>query len=109
MTSLPVSYRPQSHLTLRITPMRRSLFALLTVATLTLTGCGRDNTLPDDGGAAANGAGADSGVFTDRSGGNGGITESPLEAERRRLMSQLVVYFDYDQADILPEFNALLQ
>ena len=27
----------------------------------------------------------------------------------RRLMQQLVVYFEYDEADILPEFNALLQ
>ena len=65
--------------------MRRSFLTLLTVATLTLMGCGRDNTLPDDGGAAANGGGADSGVFTDRSGGNGGITESPLEADTRRV------------------------
>jgi peptidoglycan-associated lipoprotein len=34
---------------------------------------------------------------------------SPLEAERQRLMQQLVVYFDYDQAEIRPEFNAQLQ
>jgi len=88
--------------------MRRSFLILLTAAALTLTACGRDNTLPEDTGAANN-SGADSGVVTDRSGNTGGITESPLEAEQRRLMSQLVVYFDYDQADILPEFNALLQ
>jgi peptidoglycan-associated lipoprotein len=88
--------------------MRRAFLLLLTAATLTLSACGRDNTLPEDTGAANN-SGVDSGVVTDRSDAGGGITESPLEAERRRLMSQLVVYFDYDQAEILPEFNALLQ
>ena len=91
--------------------MRRSLLILLTAATLTLMGCGRDNTLPDD----AN-AGADSGLATDGAGNGGGVSVSPLDAEREReraaraaLMGQLVVYFDYDQAEILPEFNALLQ
>ena len=51
----------------------------------------------------------DGGLSTDRQGDGGSITESPLEAEQRRLMQQLVVYFDYDEAEILPEFNALLQ
>ncbi len=43
------------------------------------------------------------------SGNNTGISVSPLEEERRRLLQNLVVYFDYDQAEIRPEFNALLQ
>jgi peptidoglycan-associated lipoprotein len=82
---------------------------LLTAATLTLTACNRGNTVPDDT-TATDANGADGGFSTDRQGGDGGsITESPLEAEQRRLMQQLVVYFDYDEADILPEFNALLQ
>jgi peptidoglycan-associated lipoprotein len=33
---------------------------------------------------------------------------SPLEAEQARLRQQLVVYFDYNQADIRPEFSALV-
>ena len=82
---------------------------LLTAATLALTACNRGNTVPDDT-AATDANGADGGFATDRQGGDGGsITESPLEAEQRRLMQQLVVYFDYDEAEILPEFNALLQ
>jgi peptidoglycan-associated lipoprotein len=89
--------------------MRSSLLILLTAATLTLTACNRGNTVPDDT-TATDANGADGGFSTDRQGGDGGsITESPLEAEQRRLMQQLVVYFDYDEADILPEFNALLQ
>ena len=89
--------------------MRTSLLILLTAAVLTLTACRRGDTLPDET-AATDANGADGGFSTDRQGGDGGsITESPLEAEQRRLMQQLVVYFDYDAADILPEFNALLQ
>jgi peptidoglycan-associated lipoprotein len=91
--------------------MRNAFLVLLTAAALTLTACNRGNTLPEDANA---GAGADSGFATDgANGGGGGVAVSPLEAERERqraaLMSQLVVYFDYDQAEILPEFNALLQ
>ena len=88
--------------------MRSAFLILLAAATLTLTACGnRGNTLPDAG-ADSSGAG-DGGLSTDRQGDGGSITESPLEAEQRRLMQQLVVYFDYDEAEILPEFNALLQ
>jgi peptidoglycan-associated lipoprotein len=86
--------------------MRSSVFAFLVAATVTLAGCNRGNTLPDDGGVANNG-GASDGRFSTSDG--GGIAVSPLEAERARLMQQLVVYFDYDRADIRPEFNALLQ
>jgi len=88
--------------------MRHAFVILLTAATLTLTACGRDNVVPEDAGANSNGAN-DAGLSTDRQGNDGVITESPLEAEQRRLMQQLVVYFDYDEAEILPEFNALLQ
>jgi peptidoglycan-associated lipoprotein len=82
---------------------------LLAAATFTVAGCNRGNTLPDAG-ADAN-AGADSGGFSTNNSNDGGreISVSPLEAERARLMQQLVVYFDYDEAEILPEFNALLQ
>jgi peptidoglycan-associated lipoprotein len=90
--------------------MRSSLLVFVTALTLMLTACNR-NTLPDDTGAAS----ADTGLATDGAGG-GGVSVSPLDAEREReraaraaLMGQLVVYFDYDQAEILPEFNALLQ
>jgi len=90
--------------------MRNALLVLLTAAALTLTACNRGNTVPEDANA---GGGADGGFVTDGGGGGGGVSVSPLDAERERqraaLMSQLVVYFDYDQAEILPEFNALLQ
>jgi peptidoglycan-associated lipoprotein len=88
--------------------MRNSFLILLAAVTLSVAACGRDRTLPDDG-AAANGADSDAGFATDRSGSGGDIAVSPLEQERIRLLSQLVVYFDYDEAEILPEFNALLE
>jgi peptidoglycan-associated lipoprotein len=90
--------------------MRSLFFVLLTAATLTLTACNRGNTLPEDTGASSS---SDGGFATDGAVGGGGVSVSPLDAERERqraaLMQQLVVYFDYDQAEILPEFNALLQ
>ena len=88
--------------------MRKSVLILLTAATLFVAGCNRGNTVPDDPNAGANNGGFDNNVSTSSQNGGGGITETPLEAEQRRLMGQLVVYFDYDTADILPEFNALL-
>jgi peptidoglycan-associated lipoprotein len=89
--------------------MRSAFLILLSAAALTLTACNR-NTVPDDAGPVeANGSDANNGLSTDRQGGGGNIAVSPLEAERARLMQQLVVYFDYDEAEILPEFTALLQ
>jgi peptidoglycan-associated lipoprotein len=88
--------------------MKSSVLVLLTAALLTVVGCNRGNTVPEGAGAPAV---ADSG-FDDAStrgqNDNGNIAISALEAERQRLMQQLVVYFDYDQAEILPEFNDLL-
>ena len=89
--------------------MRSSFLIVLAAAALTASACNRSNTLPDDAGADAGGFGADGGATTNSQGDGGGISVSPLEAERQRLMQQLVVYFDYDQADIRPEFNAQLQ
>jgi peptidoglycan-associated lipoprotein len=88
--------------------MKSSLLILLAATILSVAACNRSNTLPEDAGAE-NGAGDNGGFQSSGAGGGGGITESPLEAAQRQLMSQLVVYFDYDTADILPEFNALLQ
>jgi peptidoglycan-associated lipoprotein len=89
--------------------MRSSLLILLTATTLCVAACNRSSTLPDDAGGAGANAGGGGGVSTDSPNSGGGISVSPLEAEQRRLMQQLVVYFDYDTADILPEFNAQLQ
>ena len=88
--------------------MRSAFLISLAAVALSVTACRNQPTQADDAGAADAGAASDS-ATTDRSGGSGAITESPLEAEQRRLLSQLVVYFDYDEAEILPEFNALLQ
>jgi len=87
--------------------MKNALLILLAALTLTLTACGRDKTQPDTTATTDVGSGAD-GALTDRTGG-GAITESALDAETRRRLGELVVYFDYDEADIKPEFNAMLQ
>ena len=81
---------------------------LILLAALTLTACGRDKTQPDTGAATDVGSGSD-GALTDRTGGSGAITESALDAATRERLRELVIYFDYDEADIKPEFNAMLQ
>lgn len=90
--------------------MNRSLFVLLAATLIGVAGCNRNNTLPDDTAGAGGGGG---GFSTGGAGAGGGISVSALDAaaaaERERLMGQLVVYFDYDQAEIRPEFNGLLQ
>jgi len=42
-------------------------------------------------------------------GGSSGITGSPLEQAQARLLQTLVIYFDYDQAEIKPEFTQVVQ
>jgi peptidoglycan-associated lipoprotein len=88
--------------------MKNAFVILLAALTLTLAACGRDKTQPDTGATTDVGSGSD-GALTDRTGGSGVITESALDAETRRRLGELVVYFDYDEADIKPEFNAMLQ
>jgi peptidoglycan-associated lipoprotein len=88
--------------------MKSSLLILLVAAAVGVAACNRSNTVPDDASLGAP-VGANDSTSTRGQNDGGGVTVSPLEAERARLMQQLVVYFDYDTADILPEFNALLQ
>jgi peptidoglycan-associated lipoprotein len=87
--------------------MKRFLMVLFTAAVLTVAACKSGDTLPD---ASANGdaIGPTDGASTTRQDSGGGIQVSPLEAEQARLMQQLVIYFDYDQAEIMPEFNGML-
>jgi peptidoglycan-associated lipoprotein len=87
----------------------KSVFKVLFAATLlTLAACNKSNTLPDAG-AETVASTPNDGASTVGSNSDGRIVVSPLEAERQRLLQTLVVYFDYDQAEIRPEFNALLQ
>jgi peptidoglycan-associated lipoprotein len=87
--------------------MKNVLWIVLVAAAFSVTACTKSNT--KDGSTSTNSttASPNSGVTTG-SGAGGGITVSPLEAKQRELMKQLVVYFDYDQAEIKPEFNEML-
>jgi peptidoglycan-associated lipoprotein len=87
--------------------MKISLKIMLAVTALVLAACHKGETLPDAGAETV--SNGDLGASTAGSGNGSGIQVSELEAQRARLMQQLVVYFDYDGAEIRPEFNALLQ
>src|SRR5262252_926323 len=91
--------------------MKSWLKVLIPVATfVALAACGGNkNTLPDSGTeAVGSNSGGNAGATTSTSG-PGGITGSPLEQERARLLQTLVIYFDYDQAEIKPEFTQVVQ
>ena len=87
--------------------MKNSLWILLVATAFTVAACSKSNT-QDGATPSAISTSGDSGVNTTGQGVSTGVTVSPLEAEQARLMQQLVVYFDYDQAEIKPEFNAML-
>ena len=87
--------------------MKKFLLVLGAAALLTVSACHRSDTVAD---AGATGTEVSSpGVNTAGQNTNGGITVTPEEAAQQRLRQQLVVYFDYDQADIKPEFNQMLE
>jgi len=90
--------------------MKSWLKVLIPVAAFAaLAACGgKSNTLPDAGSQAVESGGSSSGTTTGSSGSRG-ITGSPLEQERARLLQTLVIYFDYDQAEIKPEFTQVVQ
>jgi peptidoglycan-associated lipoprotein len=85
----------------------KSLTVMFAATLLVLAGCKNQDTLPDA--APETVSNANENASTNAQGNNTGITVSPLEEARRRMLQNLVVYFDYDQAEIRPEFNELLQ
>ena len=87
--------------------MRSAFFVLLAATALTLTACKNEPVVPADTGPTDTGA-SSSGVSTERIGDGGDVGVSTLSARDRELVRTLVIYFDYDQADIRPEFNELL-
>jgi peptidoglycan-associated lipoprotein len=85
----------------------KSLTVVFLATVLALAGCKNQETLPEA--APETVSSANNGASTNAQGNSGGISVSPLEEARQRLLQNLVVYFDYDQAEIRPEFNELLQ
>jgi peptidoglycan-associated lipoprotein len=86
--------------------MKNVLWIVLVTAAFGVTACGKSNT-KDDASSDTTSTAAPSSSTTG-SGADRSIGISPLEAEQQRLLQTLVVYFDYDQAEIKPEFNAML-
>ncbi|HZF32130.1 MAG TPA: peptidoglycan-associated lipoprotein Pal [Gammaproteobacteria bacterium] len=86
--------------------MKNVLLVLGAAAVLAVSACHRSDTVAD---AGTTGTEVSSGANTASEGGGGGITVTPEQAAAARLRQQLVVYFEYDQAEIKPEFNAMLE
>jgi peptidoglycan-associated lipoprotein len=86
--------------------MKNVLWIVLVTAVFGVTACGKSNTKDDADSTGSSTAPPPS--STSSSGADRNIGISPLEAEQQKLLQTLVVYFDYDQAEIRPEFNSML-
>ena len=86
--------------------MKNVLWIVLIAAVFSVTACSKSNTkgaTSTPTSTATPSGGNTTGSASDRN-----ISVSPLEAKRQELMKTLVVYFDYDQVEIKPEFNEML-
>jgi peptidoglycan-associated lipoprotein len=86
--------------------MKNVLWIVLVAAVCSITACGKSNTRDDASSANTNTVTPSSSTTGSNSDRN--IAVSELEAKQAKLLQTLVVYFDYDQAEIRPEFNELL-
>jgi peptidoglycan-associated lipoprotein len=89
---------------------RTGMLAAALAAIIVLAGCRSGGQIPitSGGGAAGSGAEGAGGASTQGLGAGGDIGISAQEAERQRLMDELIVYFDFDRSEIRPEFNQML-
>ena len=86
--------------------MKNVMWIVLIAAVFSVAACSKSNTKGATSAPASTAAPSDgntTGSASDRN-----ISVSPIEAEQARLMQQLVVYFEYDQVEIKPEFNGML-
>jgi peptidoglycan-associated lipoprotein len=88
--------------------MKSCLKVLLPVAVLALAACKKNDVVADAGPSTVS-SGAGSGASTTGNSTGGGITGSALDSATAERLRTLVIYFDYDQAEIKPEFAAVLQ
>jgi peptidoglycan-associated lipoprotein len=86
--------------------MRTVLTIALLAATLSLTGCPKPDTVKETPPAADAGAGAQEPVESGLP--EPGTQVDPREQARQRAMAQRVIYFDFDNADIRPEYREAL-
>jgi peptidoglycan-associated lipoprotein len=85
------------------------LVGLVLACSLAVAGCRSTPQIPiSDSSGGGFGEGSDSSTSTSGLNGGGGIGITAEEAERQRLMQDIVVYFDFDRSDIRPEFNEML-
>jgi len=91
---------------------RTTVLIACVLAIAMLAGCRSGGQIPtggfgSSGAGGAGGAGA-GGASTLGTGAGSNLSVSAQEAERQRLMGQLVVYFDFDRSDIRADFNQML-
>jgi peptidoglycan-associated lipoprotein len=86
--------------------MKNWLMVLLPVAAIALTACKKSDTVAD---TPASPVVAGSGVSTTGEGAGGGIQGSALDSANARALQTLVIYFDFDQAEIKPEFLPVIE
>jgi peptidoglycan-associated lipoprotein len=91
--------------------VRTSVMLTCILGALALAGCGnRANTLPDFESGSGSAAGGSSSASTNPFGEGGGIGvfEDDLRSEQG-LLSELIVYFDFDRSEVPTQYNQLLE
>ena len=97
--------------------MSRKLLITLATSLVVLAGCSKGGTKPDDEAAAA-GAGGDtaaegdyssqSGLDSGAVGAGGAYVEPGMEPGDEALITETIIYFDFDTARIRPEYSEVL-
>ncbi|HEY4645097.1 MAG TPA: peptidoglycan-associated lipoprotein Pal [Steroidobacteraceae bacterium] len=86
--------------------MRKVLLIALLASAFTLTGCPKPETVKETPSAPPADSSAQSPVESTETG--EGERLDAREQARRRAMAQRVIYFDFDNADIRPEYREVL-
>ncbi len=94
--------------------MSRKILIAFAASLLILGGCSKGGTKPDEGTAAGSGTGAESDYSSQSGLGAGAVGEGGAYAEPgmqpgdAELITQTVIYFDFDTANIRPEYSEVL-
>jgi len=86
--------------------MRKVLLIALLASAFTLTGCPKPETVKETPSTPATDSASQ--LPVESPGQDQGEVVDPREQARRRAMAQRVIYFDFDNADIRPEYREVL-
>jgi peptidoglycan-associated lipoprotein len=94
--------------------MSRKILIALAASVLILGGCSKGGTKPDEEAATGTGSGTEadyssqSGLGTGSVGEGGAYAEPGMQPGDAQLITETIIYFDFDTANIRPEYSEVL-